>query len=87
MASNELHVESSAAFGMQPSNPRLVKWGRWWLEHYSKWAMFWYNRVGMPLAMRFQKRLTLVSGFINTSGVDEVVVVCRRAARAPAPPL
>jgi SAM-dependent methyltransferase len=84
MAGNQLNVEKSAAFGMQPSNPRLVKLGMWWLEHRPKWAMFWYNWVGMPLAMRFQKRLTLVNGFIDAAGVDEVVLVCRRAARSPA---
>jgi SAM-dependent methyltransferase len=84
MAGNQLSVEKSAAFGMQPSNPRLLKLGMWWLEHRPTWAMFWYNWVGMPLAMRFQKRLTLVSGFINPPGVDEVVLVCRRAARSPA---
>jgi SAM-dependent methyltransferase len=83
MAGNQLIVEKSAAFGMQPSNPRLVKWGMWWLEHRPTWAMFWYNWVGMPLAMRFQKPLTFVSGFINTPGVDDVVLVCRRAARSP----
>jgi SAM-dependent methyltransferase len=80
LASNQLTVERSARFGMQPSNPRLVRCGRWWLEHRPRWAMFWYNWVGMPLAMRFQKRLTLVSGFIKTPGMDEVVLVCRRAA-------
>ena len=58
MAGNQLNVERSAAFGMQPSNPRLVKYGMWWLEHRPRWAMFWYNWVGMPLAMRFQKPLT-----------------------------
>jgi hypothetical protein len=45
--------------------------------------MFWYNLVGMPLAMRFQKPLKFVSGFINTPGVEDVVLVCRRAARSP----
>ena len=84
MAANQLTMEKSAAFGMQPSSPHLVTFGMWWLEHRPKSAMFWYNWVGMPLAMRFQKRLTLVSGFINTPGVDEVVLVCRRAARVPA---
>jgi SAM-dependent methyltransferase len=81
MAGNQLKIERSAAFGMQPANPRLVKYGMWWLEHCPGWAMFWYNWVGMPLALRFQKRLSLVSGFIDTLGVDEVVLVCRRAAR------
>jgi len=31
--------------------------------------------------MLFQKRLTLTSGLIDTTGVTEVVLVCRRAAR------
>ena len=86
MAGNQLNVERSAAFGMQPSNPRLVKYGMWWLEHRPRWAMFWYNWVGMPLAMRFQKPLRLVSGFIDTPGVDEVVLVCRRAPRVEGAP-
>jgi SAM-dependent methyltransferase len=84
LAGNQFIVEKSAAFGMQPSSPRLVKWGMWWLQHQPKRAMFWYNWVGMPLAMRFQKPLRFVSGFINTPGVADVVLVCRRAARSPA---
>jgi SAM-dependent methyltransferase len=84
MAGNQLELEKSAAFGMQPTSPRLVKYGMWWLEHHRTWAMFWYNWVGMPLAMWFQKPLTFVSGFINTPGVIDVVLVCRRAARSPA---
>jgi SAM-dependent methyltransferase len=81
---NHLKVESSAAFGMQPANPALVKYGMWWLEHHPAWAMFWYNWVGMPLAKRFQKRLKVVSGLVDTTGVDEVVLVCRRVARSSA---
>ena len=81
MAGNQLELEKSAAFGMQPASPRLVKYGMWWLEHRRAWAMFWYNWVGMPLAMRFQKPLKLVHGFIDATGVDEVVLVCRRKAR------
>jgi SAM-dependent methyltransferase len=83
MASNNLTVEQSATFGMQPANPRLVTLGMWWLKHRPTWAMFWYNWVGMPLAMRFQKPLALVSGFVNAPGVDEVVLVCRRERRTP----
>ena len=82
MSSHQLDLEKSAAFGMQPANPRLVKCGMWWLEHRRAWAMCWYNWVGMPLAMLFQKRLNLVNGLIDTTGVDEVVVVCRRRARS-----
>ena len=47
--------------------------------------MFWYNRVGLPLAMFFQKPLTLVNGMVDTTGVDEIVLLCRRAAREPRP--
>ena len=82
MASNQLQLERSAAYGMQPANPRFVKWGMWYLEHRRTWAMFWYNWVGMPLAVRFQKPLNLVSGFVETTGVDEVVLLCRRAKRS-----
>ena len=81
LASNQLELEKSAAFGMQPSSPRLVKCGMWWLEHRRTWAMCWYNWVGMPLARLFQKRLNLVSGLIDTTGVDEMVVLCRRGVR------
>jgi SAM-dependent methyltransferase len=87
MAGNQLDLERSAAFGMQPANPRWVKYGMWWLEHHRALAMFWYNWVGMPLAMRFQKRLKLVSGLIDTTRVDEVVLVCRRAARSSPSPV
>jgi SAM-dependent methyltransferase len=84
LAGNQLDLERSAAFGMQPASPGLVKYGMRWLEHHFGWAMFWYNWVGMPLAMRFQERLTLVSGLVDTTGVDEVLLVCRRVARSPA---
>jgi SAM-dependent methyltransferase len=81
MTANQLELEKSAVFGMQPASPRLVKYGMWWLEHRRTRAMFWYNWVGMPLALLFQKRLNLVSGLIDTNGVDEVVVLCRRGRR------
>jgi SAM-dependent methyltransferase len=83
LASNQLELEKSAPFGMQPSNPRLVKCGMWYLEHRRAWAMFWYNWVGMPLAMLFQKRLELTDGLIDTKDVDEIVLVCRRGRRSP----
>jgi hypothetical protein len=85
MAGNQLELEKSAVFGMQPTSPRLVNYGMWWLEHRRSWAMFWYNWVGMPLAMLFQKRLNLVSGLIDTTGVDEMVVLCRREVRSSPP--
>jgi SAM-dependent methyltransferase len=85
LASNQLELEKSAVFGMQPSHPGLVKYGMWYLEHRRAWAMFWCNWVGMPLAMLFQKRLELTSGLIDTRGVDEIVLVCRRGRRPSQP--
>jgi SAM-dependent methyltransferase len=82
MAGNQLELERSAAFGMQPTSPRLVKCGMWWLEHHRSWAMFWYNWVGMPLAILFQKPLELVSGLIDTANVDEMMLMCRRGHRS-----
>ena len=79
-----MKLEKSAAYGMQPAHPGLVRYGMQWLENHFAWAMFWYNWVGMPLAMRLQKRLTLVNGLVDTTGVDEVLLVCRRAARSAA---
>jgi SAM-dependent methyltransferase len=84
LAAGQFTLERSAAFGMQPANPKWVAYGMWWLEHRPARAMFWYNWVGLPLAMRFQKRLSLASGLIDTAGVDEMVVVCRRGARTAA---
>jgi SAM-dependent methyltransferase len=84
LADNQLELEQSAAFGMQPASPSLVKYGMWWLEHHRSWAMFWYNWVGMPLAKLFQRRLAFVSGLIDSTGVDEIVAVCRRRTRSSA---
>lgn len=80
LADNRLAVEKSAAFGMQPSNPGLVKFGMWCLKHSRREAMFFYNRVFMPLGMYFQKDLKVVSGLMDTTGVDEIVLVCRRSS-------
>ena len=84
MSVNQLALEKSAVFGMQPSNSRWLKWGMWVLEHRRTRAMFWYNWVGMPLAKLFQKRLTLTHGLIETNGVYEILLVCRRGSRAGA---
>ena len=71
-------VEQSAVFGMQPKSSRLVDVGMWFLAHHREQAMWWYNRVFMPLGVRFQKKLALVPGLIDTEHVDEVLLVCRK---------
>jgi SAM-dependent methyltransferase len=84
LAGHDLVVERSAAYGMQPANPRLLDFGLWWLKHRRQEAMWWYNKVLMPLGMLFQKRLKFVAGMIDAPGVDEIVLVCRKRTAAPA---
>ena len=74
-------VEQSAAYGMQPRSSRLVDLGMWWLTHRREQALWWYNRVFMPLAVRFEKALAVAPGMIDTANVSEILLVCRRDAR------
>jgi len=78
LAQHGLVIERSAPFGMQPRSSRLLDFGMWWMTHRREHAMWWYNRVLMPLGLRFQKELQLSPGMIPTDGVDEVLLVCRR---------
>ncbi|MGB6605332.1 MAG: methyltransferase domain-containing protein [Steroidobacteraceae bacterium] len=79
LADHRLQVERSAVFGMQPRSSRLVDIGMWWLLHHRERAMWWYNRVFMRLALRFQKKLRFSAG-MTADDVDEVLLVCRRVA-------
>ncbi len=81
LAENGFKVEKSTAYGMQSPNNWWVRQGQWWLKKHPDWAMFWYNWVGMPVALRFQKPMTFASGVIDTTGVDELMLVCRRVNR------
>jgi SAM-dependent methyltransferase len=78
LARHGFAVAHSAVFGMQPKSPRLLGLGMWFLLHRRTRAMWWYNRVMMPLAARFQKPLALTEGLIDTAEVAEVLLVCRR---------
>ena len=71
-------VESSAIYGMKPASSRLLDLGMWWLTHHRERAMWWYNRVIMPLGVRFQKKLFLQAGMLDAEDVDEVLLVCRK---------
>jgi SAM-dependent methyltransferase len=79
LAAHRLQVERSAVFGMQPRSSRLVDLGMWWLLHHRERAMWWYNRVFMRVALRFQKKLRFCAG-MTADDVDEVLLVCRRVA-------
>lgn len=71
-------VVQSAVFGMKPKSSRLVDIGMWFLQHHRKQAMWWYNRV-MPFTVRFQRKLELKAGLMDTDQTAEVLLVCRRA--------
>jgi len=78
LAEHGLTVEKSAAFGMRPTNPRLLRHGMRWLSQHRAAAMRWYNWVLMPLGLKFQKRLKFVPGWIDAAEADGMVLVCRR---------
>jgi SAM-dependent methyltransferase len=78
LARHGFAVERSAVFGMQPKSSRLLDLGMWFLIHQRELAMWTYNRVMMPLGIRFQKPLALAQGLIDTADVGEVLILCRR---------
>lgn len=78
LAEHGLAVERSAAYGMKPKSSTLVDLGMWFLEHRREQAMRWYRSVFMPLALRFQKKLTVCPGMIPTEQVNEILLVCRK---------
>lgn len=75
-------VEQSAIFGMKPKSSRLLDLGMWYLIHRRKRAMWCYSHIFMPLGLRFQKKLDLFPGLIDTALVSEVLLVCRKDGKA-----
>ena len=73
-----LLVERTAIFGMKPRSSRLVDLGMWWLLNDRERAMWWYNRVFMQLGLWFQRKLQFSHGMVESEGVDEVLLLCRR---------
>ena len=71
-------VEQSAVFGMKLQSSRLLDLGMWFLTHRREKAMWWYNRVFMPLGLRFQKTLSLAQGLVDADELDEILIVCRK---------
>lgn len=76
--SHGLEIEHSAIFGMKPKSSRLVDLGMWFFFNRPQKALWWYNHVFMPLGLRFQKPLNLRPGLVDTDGVDNIFLVCRR---------
>lgn len=78
LAEHGFTVEQSAIYGMQPKSSRLLDLGMWFLVHRRERAMWWYNKVFMPLGLRFQKKLALVPGMIDDAQAAEIILVCRK---------
>src|SRR6266704_5678712 len=81
LARHGFAVARSAVFGMQPRSSRLLELGMWFLSHRRTQAIWLYNRVLMPLGVRFQKPLALAEGLIDTAEVGEVLLLCRHRGR------
>ena len=77
-----LTIERSAVYGMQPRSSRLLDLGMWFLTHERERALWWYNRVFMPIGLKFQKKLQFGAGLIAAGDVEEILMVCRKAARS-----
>lgn len=83
LAEHGFSVSQSAVYGMQVKSSRLLDLGMWCLTHRREKAMWWYNHIFMPFGVRFQKKLSLVSGMVGTEGVDEVLLVCTKESAFP----
>lgn len=79
LESNGWTIEQSAIYGMQPTSKTLLGLGQWYLTHQRERALWWYNRVIMPLGLRLQKPLRWQRGMADSDGVDELLLLCRRA--------
>jgi len=74
-----LVVEQTAEHSMQPKSSRLIDCGMWFLVHRRGRAIWWYNHVFMPLALRFERKLVLTRGLVDLERADEILLVCRLA--------
>jgi SAM-dependent methyltransferase len=83
LARHGLTVERSAVYGMQPRSSRLLDLGMWFLTHQRERALWWYNRVFMPLGLKFQKKLDFGAGLIGARDVAEILMVCRKTVPRP----
>jgi len=79
LAEHGFTIEQTAIYGMQPKSSRVLDLGMWFLVHRRERAMWWYNKVFMPMGLRFQKKLALVPGMIDDADVAEIILVCRKS--------
>jgi SAM-dependent methyltransferase len=74
-----LTIERSAPYGMQSQNSALLRFTASGFTHMPRFTIFMYNRLVLPLGLALQKPLALQQGLLETAGVNEVFLVCRRA--------
>jgi SAM-dependent methyltransferase len=84
LAAHGWSVAQSGVYGMQPRSARLLNFVVWSFEHHPGRAIWWYSRAILPLGTLLQGKLELSRGMIDTSNVDEVLLVCRREQPATA---
>ena len=78
-------VEASGTCGLRPRWPWLVALGMWFLARQPRRAMWWYNRLLLPGALRAQAPLVLRTGFVLPDArTDEVLLLLRRVDAAEA---
>jgi len=83
LARHGLIVERSAVFGMQSNHPRLLDFAVHYLTRHHTAAVRCYNWLFLPLGLILQKRLAMVAGLMDLTGIDEVLLVCRLEHAAP----
>ena len=77
LAAHGFTVEKSAPAGMRPRPSRWLDIGMWFLRHQHRRAMWWYNRVFMPLGLRSAPPLALRDGVIDPSALAGILLLCR----------
>jgi SAM-dependent methyltransferase len=83
LGSHGFAIERSAVYGMQPRSSRLLDLGMWFMTHQRERALWWYNRVFMPIGLKLQKKLDFAAGLIAARDADEILMICRKSVPAP----
>lgn len=72
-------VLRSAGSGILPANRRFVQIGAWVLARVRAPAVWFEDRIVLPIARLFEKRVEWREGFHVPPGAAGVILVCRRA--------
>jgi SAM-dependent methyltransferase len=78
---HEFVLEQSAVYGMEPKQKWLLDLAAWGMTRRWDLSVRWYNRYFLPIGLRRQKPLTWSPGLVDVTGVGEIALICRRAAR------